>query len=332
MQQLDKQPVKATRNASGKGNKTITTRAIIPLLIIVFVAGSVVGAFLARRQYQAKLVIASVNGKNIDESALFFRMQETAGSTTMHTLVEEELRKQFAASLGLAPTDAEIDAQIASLQKQPNFQETLAASGQTLDGIRHTVALQLAQAKVFANGVQASDADVRGFYQINTSPANPQAIYYKAATAKIQAVICRSHDKIAAASAELTNGIPFDQVAQKYSEDPSGKTGGVFPVIVRGRSKLSAIAGFESSVFGLRIGEQSQPIKIGGAWWIIRCNDKAPAETTPFQEVRSECEFDARVAKGIKLHGKDVEEQFKKFQDRASIQAFWPQYQNAVKP
>ena len=301
--------------------------AVVSMSVII---GGLLGALIVRRRHQAQQIVAAVNGTTITQGQFFGRLQKASGPATLHAMVEEELRLQFAKKYNVLPTDADVEAQLAKLQAQPGFNEQLAASGESLQDMRRTILLQLAQANVVAKDISVTDDEARSYYQTQSNPANPRAPYYRPPVSRIQAVIARSHDTILEARKDLQNGLPFELVAKKYSEDPSGKSGGVFPPIARNNSGLSKIPGFDAYVFAMAVGQRSEPVKFGGAWWIIRCNDKTAAKTVPFDTVKDECRLGARVAKGMKLHGKDVEDRFKQFQQAANIQAFWRQYENAV--
>jgi len=330
---LTKTPVSAL-GKEDRGKKTITVKPIALSLIalLTFALGAAAGTLVTRQRYKSAAIVVAVNGKTIDQPYFFQKLEIAAGPATIHTIVEEELRKQFAKKLGVAPTEEEIARRLNSIRSQPNAAAALEASGQTLKDVRDSVEVQLSQANVLARGIDVTDKEVRDYYKTQSDPANLSSEYYKPATAQIQAVITRSKDKITQAQHELSVGVSMEEVAQKYSEDPSSAKGGVFPPIVKGRTNLGKIKDFESTVFGLEVGKISSPVEIGGAWWIIRCNDKTPTTTIPFEQVKDDCKLGARVAKGAQLHAKDIETQFKQFQQSSNIQAFWQKYQNAVHP
>lgn len=330
---MTKTPVSAPGRESG-GKKTIAIKpvALTAIALLTFGLGAVAGTFVTRNKYKSAATVVVVNGKTIDQPYFFQKLQVVSGPATIHTIVEEELRKQFARKLGVAPTEEEISVRLKSILSQPNAAAAMEASGQTPKDVRDSVEVQLAQANVLAKGIDVTDKEVSDYYKSQSDPSNLSAQYYKPATAQIQAVITRSKDKITAAQHELSMGVDIGEVAQKYSEDPSAAKRGVFPPIVKGRTNLGKIKDFESTVFGLEVGKISSPVEIGGAWWIIRCNDKAPTTTVPFDQVKDDCKLGARVAKGAKLHAKEIEDQFKQFQQSSNIQPFWQQYQNAVRP
>lgn len=321
----------AGKNASkaAAGNMRPTPLMWIAV-VVALIVGLLVGALIMRQRAKAHQVMVSVNGTVITRDAFFNRLQQVAGMATMHKMVEEELQIQFAQKKGLAPTDAEVNAKYAQASRQPNFDQILAANGQTRDSYKHGLRVKMAQTAVLVHGVNVSEADMRSYYKSQINPQNPQAQFYRPETIVLRAIATASRQDAARAMQDLARSTPFELVAQSYSRDASKTNGGLLNPIGRGRSDLRKVPAVENAVFALKVGGQLGPVALGKQWWIFRCEEKMPPTTLPYQKVRDDCRTGAQLVKGVARNGRTIEAEFQKFERTSNLQAFWPQYQPAL--
>jgi len=91
--------------------------------------------------------------------------------------------------------------------------------------------------------------------------------------------------RIAAALKELDSGVPFDQVAKKYSDGPTAKSGGQWDWMEAGNLADTKL---EKKLFELPVGELS-PLHEGPSdWQAVRILERQQASRTPFGEVQDE--------------------------------------------
>ncbi|HZT44237.1 MAG TPA: peptidyl-prolyl cis-trans isomerase [Chthonomonadaceae bacterium] len=303
----------------------------VVLILLALIVGLAIGVLVARQHYKAKNVVAAVNGEVITKDDLFRRMELAVGPQALHEMVGEELQLQFARKMGLAPTDAEVEAAFQRLSQQPHFTERLAASHQTADEIKDHIRIQLASAAVLGKGTHVTEADMRAFYNANIVKNDPRAKFYTPPTITVAVIRTRTEDEADKALHALTTGAAFATVVKDYSIDRGSKANnGVLPTIVRGRTRMSQIPGMEDALFQLQIGSQMGPRKFAGSWWIIRCLDKSAEVIQPFDKVKEDCRTGAMVMKGIPVNARNIQAEFSKFQKSANIQAFWPEYSQAI--
>lgn len=307
-----------------------------PLLIwgvalLALLIGLVIGVFGMRARYHAKEVVFSVNGATVDKNTFFDRLQRAAGAPVARALVAEQLQLQFAEKEGVLPTDEEVEARFQELAKRKNFKENLQRQGLTEEQFKSNLKLQMAQTNVLTKGVKVTDAEIREFYHQNTNPKNPNARFYMPETVQLAVIVTRTEEDAKKALADLNRGIAWATVVKNYSLDDSKENDGVLPPTVRGRTRASTIPGLEDAVFGMKVGDRIGPRQFAGAWWIIRCLDKRPAQTLPFEEVKTECEIGAKLVKAGPETAKKVETRFAEFQKNAEVKAFWPQYSEVIK-
>ncbi len=86
---------------------------------------------------------------------------------------------------------------------------------------------------------------------------------------------------------QLKGGAKFEDLARKYSDDPSGKEGGSVGWIQRGRFPSPDV---EKAAFSLPKGATSDVINGGYAFVILRVDDKQAAHVKPLDEVKNDIE------------------------------------------
>ena len=85
---------------------------------------------------------------------------------------------------------------------------------------------------------------------------------------------------------QLSSGAKFEELAKKFSEDPSGKTGGSIGWVQRGRLPAEV----EKAAFSLAKGANSNVINAGYAFVIIHVDDRQEAHVKPLEEVKAQIE------------------------------------------
>lgn len=334
--ELSSKPV-TPRRAAIPRSETTRPRGVSPFFVVFLVLlalgiGAGIGVLVMRQRHRARQIVASINGVNITDEAFYRRLELASGPAVIRQMVGEELQAQYAKKLNVFPTDAEVEARYAEASKQAGFAQNLAKTGQTIEEFKRSLRLGMAQEAVLNRGVQVTDADIHKFYTLNTDPKNPKARYYTPEITQIAVIVTTTEADVKAAQTALNQGVSWQDAAKKYSKDRSKDSGGLMPPIPRGRTRTSQVPGMEDAIFGLKIGEQLGPRKFAGAWWLIRCLDKKPAVTRPFEEVKEECKTGAMLTKGLPANAPKTQTDFADFQKKATVQAFWERYKNAVNP
>lgn len=295
------------------------------------VAGLALGALIMHKRAAAreKEVVVSVNGVNITRDQFYRRLELAAGETVIRNMVGEQMQMQFAQKRGATPTEAEVAAQYAKVAAQPSVKQNL-ARGVSPDEIKQGLRVSLARNALLTHGVSVTEADIRRFYRNNTDKKNPQARYYSPETIQVAAIAAANEKEANQALGDLSHGIAFNTVVEHYSRAQNKRNGGLMPPITRGRALKGDIAGMDDALFNMKIGQQIGPRKFAGFWWIIRCVDKKPEVVVPFEKVRDECKMGAMLTKALPTTTSKVDEAYVEFQKSSQIQAFWPQYKQAV--
>ena len=297
---------------------------------LALLLGLGLGILVMRHRHATEKTVAAVNGVVITDGDLYGRLQVAAGQPVMHKLVEEQLQLQFAAKKGVFPTDADVDARYQQISKDPRFLPALAASGMSIQDYKHSLRVKLAQADVLTQGVTVSEAEIRDFYNKESDPRNPQSQFYKPDTITFRVIATPSLTRAQQALADLGQNTPFELVAAQYSIDPSKDNGGQISPLQRGRSPVSQNPALEATLFNMKVGQTSAPLSFNRQWWIFHCEDKALGQSLPFESIKDEAKLGAEIVKGTKLNGPAIQAEFQDFQRSSTLQAFWPQYRQAV--
>jgi parvulin-like peptidyl-prolyl isomerase len=279
---------------------------------------------------RAREVVVAVNGTVIDSRAFYRRLETAAGPQTIRTMVSEEMEYQYAKKLGVAPTDAQVNARYAEASKQAGFEQWLAGKGQSADDFKLSIRSNLSRLAVLTRGMNISDAEVHRYYAINADKKNPNARYYTPASASIAVIVTKTQAQSESALAQLSSGKTFEAVAKAVSIDISRSNGGHLPPMHLGRTRATRVPGLEQAVFNLRIGDQLGPRNFSGVWWIIRLLDKKIERTIPISNVALDCHDAALLTKVSPATVKSSEAGYTEFQKQSSVQAFWERYQQAV--
>jgi len=98
--------------------------------------------------------------------------------------------------------------------------------------------------------------------------------------------------------ARIENGASFAEVAKEVSEDPgSGKNGGDLGFF----SRKSMVKPFADTVFSMKKGEISQPVRTQFGWHIILLEEIRPERTRPMEEVREQIREKLALQKARKM-------------------------------
>ena len=290
-----------------------------------FVGGSILGAFIVNQRRNADEIVVAFRGTKITAQDFHHRLETLSGTEALNAMVTEALEVDFARSRKVLPAEWEVEARVQQVSARPEFDRFASAHHYSAADIHAAAVRDLVYEKLFGSS-DVTEAEARNYYRQQSDPRNPAAKFYKPETVQIAVIVTATEAKARQALAELSDGKPFAQVAEKYSQDRSAMNGGVFPAVLRGRTRVRTVPGLEERIFRLRIGETTGVEKIMGAWWIIRCMDKTDAATVPFDQVREQCRTGARLAKGRQAGAAQVEADFEAFaRDNAPL-VLWEPY------
>ncbi len=155
--------------------------------------------------------------------------------------------------------------------------------------------------EVIAKAPKPSDSDIKKYYESQKAKfTTPAMVGAKHILVKVDAAAKPEEQKAALAKIEgikkeLTGGANFEQLAEKYSDDPGSKSrGGDLGLF----SKDRMVPEFAQTAFSLKKGEISKPVKTVFGYHIIKVYDFKPESTLKLDEampkIRVQLENQAR--------------------------------------
>ncbi len=243
-----------------------------------------------------RITEALLNASGRSLKTLSVADQKRAYQQTLSSLVIDRLVAAQAANETVSP--ATVDARLELLHRQyPNaaaLDADLKRNNQTPEQVRTNIQNEVAREqwidRQIAGEIEVAPAEVEKFYQ--EGPPNKFDEPEKVAASHILVKVRRDAPPEEALTAEnraneaadhLKKGEPFDDVALKYSDDPTVKKNhgslGLF-----GRDAV--MPEFATAAFALKPGEISTPVRTQFGYHIIKVTDHKPAHTDTLDEAR----------------------------------------------
>lgn len=208
--------------------------------------------------------IASVNGQPISRADFDRRLDGSpAAKQTLTQLIQGALIDQYAKDHNIVIPDAEIDKKLDEIKaKYPpgQFDSLLASQGLAIADVRRILMQQLVLDKALSANVKVSDKDVSDYFAKNSAqfdtPEQVRASHILVGDLKTAKLV----------EAQLKSGGHFEDLARKYSTDPSSKAkGGDLGFF--GRKQM--VAAFEQAAFSQPLGVVGPPVRSPFGFHII---------------------------------------------------------------
>jgi parvulin-like peptidyl-prolyl isomerase len=267
-------------------------------------------ATITQEQFDAKMkeIVAQLAAQAPDKAAdpAGYKLLEQKVLDYMVTLKIAEAKAQ---SLKVTVTDKDVQDQIDQAKAmfggdQAKFDAALKQENITLDQLKASYRERSLLTKV-AEAVTASvaipDSELQKYYDANTAefkvdeartarhilfaPGAPATADATGPATYTDAQWADALAKAEKARQEIVNGADFAAKAKELSSDTGTKDqGGDLGVVQKG----TMVPEFETSVFGLKKGDISQPIKTQYGYHLIQVTDITPAKQQTFAEVKEQ--------------------------------------------
>jgi peptidyl-prolyl cis-trans isomerase C len=253
-------------------------------------------------------VLARVNGQpvtKVDFDRLIKNMEGRGGIPAerrdevlrgaLDQLITYSVLKQEAVTRKFVVSDTDVDAQVASMQKQfptqAEFDKALSARNTTVEQLKSDARVDMAINKMMeaevANATPATDADAQDFYAKNPDkfqqPESVRASHILLLTKdKDEAAKKAARTKIDELLKRAKAGEDFAALAKENSADGSAAQGGDLGFFPQGQM----VPAFDQAAFALKPGEISDVVTTEFGYHIIKLTEKKEASTIPLEQVK----------------------------------------------
>lgn len=249
--------------------------------------------------------------------------------TALDTLIGEKLMEAEIRELGLAVTDAELEAAVADVKRQNNitdeaqFERLLSGEGFTVKTYKEFLRNQMSRMKLVqfkvTPKVKVSEEDLKAAYtqyaKLESGDAEVHARHIlvqvdeKATPAQVEAARKKAQGL---AEEARKPGVNFAELAKAKSEGPSASDGGDLGFFRRG----VMVPAFERVAFSLKEGEVSDPVRTQFGWHVLKVEERRAVDVAPFEQVKDELETRLKMQKTEKF----VEQYVQELRQKASVE------------
>lgn len=251
-------------------------------------------------------VIATVNSEKILRKDLdkilnrFKNHVNPAALTSMEQqitdqLVTQSILRQFVVEKKLTVSNEIVDKEIAKMRdnikknpatKDKTLEQFLEFQGSNIDELKTAINMSAAIEGYVSKNV--NDKEMEEYFIKNVSNFNGETvtashILVDTKGMKEQEELDRARAKIESVKKELDEGADFAELAKKYSDCPTGKTGGELGTFPR---HGVMVEDFAKAAFATEVGKISDPIKTEFGYHLIKVTAKTPPKDVSFGEVK----------------------------------------------
>lgn len=288
-----------------------STQLLAALAILLLV-----GAFSLLQASENTTTVARVNGVEISRDSFYEALEqynvngETLGSIALRQLISEALILQANETYELGVDDAQVEAsyQEAVAVYGPELPTLLAQVGMTEARFRQEIRIGLILELLMTRGIEVTEEDIATFYEENKETLFLQPELYNASQ-----ILVPNEEQARDILAQLAEGATFAELREEHSLDR-----GVWGPIAKTDTIPKEIA---DALFSLQVGEVSEPVAVGGGYYLIRLEEITPEKYYTLDE----------VSEDIRQHllysqARSADEVIAQLWEEADIQIDWARY------
>jgi peptidyl-prolyl cis-trans isomerase SurA len=261
-----------------------------------------------------KYVRIETQGKYVSVNEYFRNIQLRE---KISALIDVILIKQQARKLKIDVSDKEVDRVVENIKKQYLIDDEQLKSKLKGEGINYKdfyegIRMNTLRGRVIAQAISAdvivTDKTLKEYYDKHTDEFRDEE--YRLQQIFISNRTANAQQKMITAYGLLKEGTPFEEVAKKFSEDPSAAHGGDIGYVKKGE----LVPGLKEAIGALAPGGYTDILTTPYGFHVLRLAEVKKGDTLPFDEVK------------VKIHERIVaeesEKRYKEFMDKLKQSAY----------
>ena len=256
--------------------------------LAVIAVGALSSDALLYQRYSSARPLVTIDGKAIRKKDYQDALDAQTQGGVLKKMVFSQIVTNAAAKKGLTPSDKDVDARLADMERRdPSSLGDAAQNPAHMAQLRQDIKTDLALTHLRTAGVQVSDAEVAAFYAAN------QRGFALPAQVKTTMAVAENAVDAATATDLLRQGTPEDVIARQPRMHIVGRNG--FQV------NLAALPPAQSgrinrSVYAMKPGAV-QTFPAGKVFLVVRVDKKLPAGVPPLGQIKAQVAELARLQK-----------------------------------
>jgi foldase protein PrsA len=217
--------------------------------------------------------IATVNGTSISRADYDAKLESSPqGKSIFNQMVQGLLIDQYAKANNINISDADVAAKeddIKSKYPPGQFEQILKSQNLTEADVQRILRQQLVVEKAVGANVKVTDADIKAYLDKNHATLDtPEQV-------RARHILVADLATAQKVEAQLKAGAKFEDMAAKYSTDPSSKIkGGELGFFSKGQM----VPAFQDAAFSQPLNVVGPPVKSPFGYHIIEVEEKKPAQ------------------------------------------------------
>lgn len=291
--------------------KKHSTKLLAALAIVLLI-----GAVSLLQANENPATVAKVNGVEISRETFYDALErfmvngETLGSIALRQLISETLVLQANATYELGVDDAAVQAEYdaAAALYGEQFPALLAQAGLTDERFREEIRLSLILNRLVTRGIEVTEEEIVSFYE-----QNKENVFYVPETYRASQILVASEEEARELLDRLAEGATFAALRAEHSLDQ-----GVWGPLSKSDPIPKEIA---DVLFSLQVGEVSEPVQVGGGYYLIRLEEIVPGDYISLEDAYEDIRQHLLYSKAP-----SVEQTVAKLWEEANIQIDWARY------
>ncbi len=238
-------------------------------------------------EIELKIAIEQVLNSQSNKGGSGTQYSELVRSNVLDQLIQKSLIEQYAAQYGIQIEQKKVDAFLSNIAKKNNFsleelQKTIEKDGikfgRFIDNIRYELILKEIKTKEISTKINVSDFEIESQLRknavLNPDIFNLSHILIQNPSNASDDDIDRNYKKSMEVYNFLLSQKSFEELAKKYSDDASAKTGGN----IGWKKEKDLPQLFVDELSKISVGQVTKPFKSPNGFHILKINEKKGVE------------------------------------------------------